>query len=291
MTQLITQVASESPHGARAIKLLSAAVGLPRATFYRRRWQPVGPDKAETELRQNIQRIALQMPTYGYRPMTAELRRRGWLVNHKHVLRLMRAEHLLCRPRPRFVRTTDSTHSLPVFPNLARRLVLTAVDQLWVADITYIRLPAEFVYLAVILDAFSRRVIGWALDRHLLTELPLTALRMALRIRPVKAGLVHHSDRGVQYASADYVSLLVKHQIRISMSRTGNPYDNAKAERFMRTLKHEEVFLSDYQSLTEARASIGRFINEVYNRKRLHSALGYLPPVEFEHRFLQPTCT
>ncbi len=291
MTQLITQVASESPHGARAIKLLSAAVGLPRATFYRRRRQPVGPDKAETELRQNIQRIALQMPTYGYRPMTAELRRRGWLVNHKHVLRLMRAEHLLCRPRRRFVRTTDSTHSLPVFPNLARRLVLTAVDQLWVADITYIRLPAEFVYLAVILDAFSRRVIGWALDRHLLTELPLTALRMALRIRPVKAGLVHHSDRGVQYASADYVSLLVKHQIRISMSRTGNPYDNAKAERFMRTLKHEEVFLSDYQSLTEARASIGRFINEVYNRKRLHSALGYLPPVEFEHRFLQPTCT
>ncbi len=203
----------------------------------------------------------------------------------------MRADNLLCRPRRRFVRTTDSAHSLPVFPNLARRLVLTAVDQLWVADITYIRLPAEFVYLAMILDAFSRRVIGWALDRHLLTELPLTALRMALRNRQVKAGLVHHSDRGVQYASANYVSLLVKHQIRISMSRTGNPYDNAKAERFMRTLKHEEVFLSDYQNLTEARASIRHFINEVYNRKRLHSALGYLPPVEFERRFLQPTCT
>jgi transposase InsO family protein len=291
MTQLITQVAGESPHGARAIKLLSAAVGLPRATFYRRRRQTAGPDKKETGLRQTIQRIALQMPTYGYRPMTAELRRRGWLANHKRVLRLMRAENLLCRPRRRFVRTTDSTHSLPVFPNLARRLVLTAVDQLWVADITYIRLPAEFVYLAVVLDAFSRRVIGWALDRHLLTELPLTALRMALRTRQVKAGLVHHSDRGVQYASADYVSLLVKHQIRISMSRTGNPYDNAKAERFMRTLKHEEVFLSDYQTLTEARASIRRFINEVYNRKRLHSALGYLPPVEFERHFLQPTCT
>lgn len=291
MTQLITQVASESPHGARAIKLLSAAVGLPRATFYRRRRQPAVPDKTETGLRQALQRIALQMPTYGYRPMTAELRRRGWAVNHKHVLRLMRAEHLLCRPRRRFVRTTDSTHSLPVFPNLARWMVLTAADQLWVADITYIRLPAEFVYLAVILDAFSRRVIGWALDRHLLTELPLTALRMALRTRQVKAGLVHHSDRGVQYAATDYVSLLVKHQIRVSMSRTGNPYDNAKAERFMRTLKHEEVFLSDYQTLTEARASIRRFINEVYNRKRLHSALGYLPPVEFERRFLQPTCT
>jgi putative transposase len=291
MTQLITQVASESPHGARAIKLLSAAVGLPRATFYRRRGSSARPDKKETALRQTIQRIALQMPTYGYRPMTAELRRRGWLANHKQVLRLMRADNLLCRPHRRFVKTTDSAHSLSVFPNLARRMVLTAADQLWVADITYIRLPAEFVYLAVLLDAFSRRVIGWALDRHLLTELPLTALRMALRIRQINAGLVHHSDRGVQYASADYVSLLVKHQIRISMSRTGNPYDNAQAERFMRTLKHEEVFLSDYQTLTEARASIRRFINQVYNRKRLHSALGYLPPVEFEHRFLQPTCT
>lgn len=291
MTQLITQVASESPHGARAIKLLSAAVGLPRATFYRRRRQTVKPNEPETELRQTMQRVALEMPTYGYRPMTAELRRRGWSVNHKRVLRLMRAEHLLCRPRRRFVATTDSNHSLPVFPNLARRLVLTAVDQLWVADITYIRLPAEFVYLALLLDAFSRRVIGWALDRHLLTELPLTALRMALRTRRVTPDLVHHSDRGVQYASADYVSLLVKHQIRISMSRTGNPYDNAKAERFMRTLKHEEVFLSDYQNLTEARASIRRFINDVYNRKRLHSALGYLPPVEFERRFLQPTYT
>jgi transposase InsO family protein len=291
MTQLITQVANESPHGRCAIKLLSAAVGLPRATFYRRRQQTAAPDKEETGLRQTIQRIALEMPTYGYRPMTAELRRRGWSVNHKRVLRLMRAGSLLCRPRRRFVRTTDSTHSLPVFPNLVRRLVLTAVDQLWVADITYIRLPAEFVYLAVLLDAFSRRVIGWALDRHLLTELPLTALRMALKTRQVQPDLVHHSDRGVQYASADYVSLLVKHQIRISMSRTGNPYDNAKAERFMRTLKHEEVFLSDYQTLTEARASIRRFINDVYNRKRLHSALGYLPPVEFERRFLQPTCT
>jgi putative transposase len=292
MTELITQVAGESPHGARAVKMLSAAVGLPRATFYRRRAaQPVAPAAAETRLRQTIQRIALQMPTYGYRPMTAELRRRGWLANHKHVLRLMRLDGLLCRPRRRFVVTTDSKHSLPVFPNLTRHLTLTAADQLWVADITYIRLPREFVYLAVLLDAFSRRVIGWALDRYLLTALPLAALRMALRTRQVKPGLVHHSDRGVQYASADYVSLLVKHQIRISMSRTGNPYDNARAERFMRTIKHEEVFLSDYHNLIEARASIKRFIEQVYNRKRLHSALGYLPPVEFEHRFGQPTYT
>lgn len=291
MSELITQVANESPHGRRAIKLLSAAVGLPRATFYRRRRQTAQLHEPETELRQTIQRVALKMPTYGYRPMTAELRRRGWLVNHKRVLRLMRADNLLCRPRRGFVTTTDANHSLPVFPNLVRQLVLNAIDQLWVADITYIRLPAEFVYLAVVLDAFSRRVIGWALDRHLLTELPLTALRMALKTRQVTPDLVHHSDRGVQYASADYVSLLVKHQIRISMSRTGNPYDNAKAERFMRTLKHEEVFLSDYQTLTEARASIRRFINDVYNRKRLHSALGYLPPVEFERRFCQPTYT
>jgi transposase InsO family protein len=290
MTQLITQVASESPHGTRAIKLLSSAVGLPRATFYRRRRQTIpaaAPAESETALRQAIQRIASEMPSYGYRPITAELRRRGWAANHKQVLRLMRAENLLCRPRRRFVRTTESTHTLPVFPNLARELVLTAANQLWVADITYLRLPTEFVYLAVLLDAFSRRVIGWALDRQMLTALPLQALRMALGTRQIKAGLVHHSDRGVQYASADYISLLVKHQIRVSMSRTGNPYDNAKAERFMRTLKHEEVYFADYQTLTEARASIGHFINEVYNQKRLHSALGYLPPAEFEHRSSQ----
>jgi putative transposase len=293
MTELITQVAGESPPGARAVKLLSAAVGLPRATFYRRRRATplAAPAKIETQLRQAIQRIALEMPTYGYRPMTAELRRRGWLANHKQVLRLMRLDGLLCRRRRRFTTTTDSAHSLPIYPNLARHLCITAADQLWVADITYIRLPRQFIYLAVLLDAFSRRVIGWALDRHLLTELALTALRMALRTRQVNPGLVHHSDRGVQYASADYVSLLIKHQIRISMSRTGNPYDNARAERFMRTIKHEEVFLSDYQNLTEARASIRRFINQVYNRKRLHSALGYLPPAEFEHRFCQSTYT
>ncbi len=159
---------------------------------------------------------------------------------------------------------------------------------MWVADITYIRLPQQFVYLAVVLDAFSRRVIGWSLDRHLMTELTLQALQMALQSRQVKVGLVHHSDRGVQYAATDYVSLLVKHQIRISMSRTGNPYDNAKAERFMRTLKYEEVYLSDYQNLVEARVSICRFLEDVYNRKRLHSALGYRPPVEFEQLCYQP---
>ncbi len=293
MTKLISQVASESPHGARAIKVLSAAVGVSRASFYRHRHRaapPPGPNQAETELRQTIERIALEMPTYGYRPMTAELHRRGLLVNRKHVLRLMRQDNLLCRRKRSFVSTTDSAHSLKVFPNLARDLVLTAVDQLWVADITYIRLPREFVYLAVVLDAFSRRVIGWALDRHLTTELTRKALQQALTTRAVKTGLVHHSDRGVQYAATDYVSLLVNHQIRISMSRLGNPYDNAKAERFMRTIKYEEVHLTEYETLIEARASIRRFIEDVYNRKRLHSALGYRPPVEFE-QLSQSICT
>lgn len=290
MTQLITQVVSEAPTGARAIKELSAAVGVSRATYYRQRKraaQPAAPRESEAQLRQQLHRIALRT-SYGYRPMTAELRRRGLVANHKRVLRLMREESLLYRPRRGFIATTNSAHSLPVFPNLARDLKLTTINQLWVADITYIRLPQEFVYLAVILDAFSRRVIGWALDRHLMTELTLQALQLALATRQPQAGLVHHSDRGVQYASANYVSLLVKHQIRISMSRTGNPYDNAKAERFMRTLKYEEVYLSNYQNLIEARASIHRFLEHVYNRKRLHSALGYRPPVEFEQHLSQP---
>lgn len=290
MTQLINEVVSEAPGGARAIKQLSAAVGVSRATFYRQRQrtaQPAVSREQDAELCQELHRIALRT-SYGYRPMTRELRRRGLRANHKRVLRLMREESLLWRPRRGFIATTNSKHSFPIYPNLARNLVPTAINQLWVADITYIRLPKEFVYLAVILDAFSRRVIGWALDRHLMTTLTLQALQMALITRQPQVGLVHHSDRGVQYASVDYISLLIKHQIRISMSRTGNPYDNAKAERFMRTLKYEEVYLSDYQNLVEARASIRRFLEDVYNRLRLHSALGYRPPVEFEQQFFQP---
>lgn len=289
MTQLVTQVASEAPTGARAIKGLSAAVGISPAAFYRyyQSAAPVSPG-GELAVRQAIKEIALEMPSYGHRPMTAELQRRGLHAGRDRVLRYMREDHLLCRPRRAFVATTDSRHTLKVFSNLARDLVLTDIDQLWVGDITYIRLPREFVYLAVLLDAFSRRVIGWALERHLMTELTITALQMALAARGVKPGLMHHSDKGKQYASADYVSLLIKHQIRISMSRTGNPYDNAKAERFMRTVKYEEVYMADYQTLIEARASIKHFIEEVYNRKRLHSALGYRPPVEFEQLFSQP---
>jgi putative transposase len=290
MTQLINQVVSEAPNNARAISGLSAAVGVSRATYYRQRHQQAPPlaDRAETKRRQAIQRIALEMPTYGHRPMTAELQRRDLPTGRDRVLRYMREANLLCRRRRAFVATTDSRHSLKVFPNLARDLILTEVDQLWVADITYIRLRREFVYLAILLDAFSRRVIGWALERQLTTRLTLAALQTALATRPLKPGLMHHSDQGRQYAAADYLALLAKHQIRISMSRTGNPYDNAKAERFMRTVKYEEVYLADYQTLTEARASISHFIEEVYNRKRLHSALGYRPPVEFEQLLSQP---
>ncbi len=213
--------------------------------------------------------------------MTAELRRRGWAVNHKRVYRLMRQDNLLCLRR-KFVLTTDSAHDRPVYPNLARGMTPSGRDQLWVADITYIRLQIEFIYLAVILDAFSRRVIGWALGSTLEDELTLAALRMALARRQPAPGVVHHSDRGVQYASRDYADLLRAHGICISMSRRGNPYDNALAESFLKTLKYEEVYRQDYRDLADAQRSIPHFLEQVYNQKRLHSALGYLPPVEFE---------
>lgn len=291
MTPLITQVTSEADTGARAIKELSAAVSVSRSSYYRQRKKRTKArlmPAPEQRRRERIQEIALAMPNYGHRSMTAELQRRKLPTGRDRVLRYMREAQLLCRRRRAFVTTTDSNHDLKVFPNLARKLTLTAVDQLWVADITYIQLPRGFAYLAVLLDAFSRRVIGWSLDQHMMTELPLQALQMALRQRQVQPGLIHHSDRGKQYAAAAYVSLLVKHQIRGSMSRPGNPYDNPQAERFMRTVKYDEVYLSDYQSLTEARASIKHFIEEVYNRQRLHSALGYKPPVEFEQSLARP---
>ena len=260
-----------------------------RSSFYR--FDPDGkpdPDR-EMELRDAIQRIALQWPSYGRPRITAELRRQGWTVNPKRVYRLMREDNLLCLRRRKFVLTTDSDHGLPVYPNRARELVVTGLDQLWVADITYIRLAWEFVYLAVILDAFSRRVLGWALERTLEASLALEALRMALKLRKPAAGLVHHSDRGVQYASTDYTDLLKANGIVTSMSRRGNPYDNATCESFMKTLKYEEVYRSEYHDLFEARASIGAFLEKVYNQKRLHSALGYLPPVEFEAQLTTPT--
>jgi transposase InsO family protein len=240
-----------------------------------------GPDP-DMDLRDAIQRIALEWPSYGRPRITEELRRRGWRVNPKRVYRLLREDNLLCVRKRKFVVTTDSKHGRKVYPNLARNMALTGMDQLWRADITYIRLRDEFVFLAVILDAYSRRVIGWALDRTLEDELALTALRMALARRVVYPGLVHHSDRGSQYASNDYIDLLKNNGINISMSRKGNPWDNAACESFMKTLKYEEVHRNEYRDLAEARASIHQFLERVYNQKRLHSALGYLPPAEFE---------
>jgi transposase InsO family protein len=262
--------------------------GVSRAGFYRFLPALPGPDP-DLELRDALQRIALEFPSYGWPRMTAELRRRGWAVNHKRVYRLMREDNLLCLRKRKFVVTTDSNHGLPVYPNLARVLPLTRLDQLWVADLTYIRLELEFVYLAVILDAFSRRVIGWALDRTLEARLTLEALRRALARRRPAPGLVHHSDRGVQYASRDYTQRLKDHGIQISMSRKGNPWDNAACESFLKTLKYEEVYRTEYRDLAEARASIGVFLEKVYNQKRRHSALGYLPPVEFERGLLTQT--
>ena len=234
-----------------------------RSSFYR--FDPDGKAGADRdmELRDAIQRIALEWPSYGRPRITAELRHQGWRVNPKRVYRLMREDNLLCLRRRKFVITTDSDHGLPVYPNRARELVLTGLDQLWVADITYIRLEWEFVYLAVILDAFSRRVIGWALDRTLETSLTLEALRMALERRQPVPGVVHHSDRGVQYAATDYTDLLQQNGLLISMSRRGNPYDNATCESFIKTLKYEEVYRTEYRDLAEARASIGVFLEKV----------------------------
>jgi putative transposase len=252
-----------------------------RSGFYRFDDTEPGPDP-DMDLRDAIQKLAVEWPSYGRPRITAELRRRGWKVNPKRVYRLMREDNLLCLRKRKFVITTDSNHTRKVYPNLARDMLLTATDQLWRADITYIRLRDEFVFLAVILDAYSRRVIGWALDRTMEDELTLTALRMALARRLVEAGLTHHSDRGSQYASNDYTDLLKANGVAISMSRKGNPWDNAACESFMKTLKYEEVLRNEYRDLAEARASIREFLEKVYNQKRLHSALGYLPPAEFE---------
>lgn len=263
-----------------------AALGLARAAVYR--WQPAeltAASIAEMELRHAMQEVALDMPSYGYRRIHASLLRLGFNINHKRVLRLMHQDNLLCLRRKKFVRTTDSQHNLPVFGNLVPDLEVTGINQLWVADITYVRLLHEFVFLAVVLDVYSRRCIGWAMAHHLRAELAVQALKMALGTRRLGAelpGLVHHSDRGTQYASRDYTRLLTDHGIRISMSRPGNPYDNAFAESFIKTLKYEEVHLWEYESMKQAMSRISLFIEQVYNTKRLHSALGYCTPVEFE---------
>jgi transposase InsO family protein len=235
------------------------------------------------ELRSAIQQIALEhRRRYGYRRISAELRRRGMLANHKRVVRLMREDNLLAIQPRQFVVTTDSHHELEVYLNLARRMKLTGIDQLWVADITYIRLRAEFVYLAVILDGFSRKVVGWALERTLTSRLAIAALEQAIGRR--QPGLIHHSDRGVQYVCGDYVSILDQHQMIPSMSRPANPYDNASCESFIKTLKREEIYANSYENLEHLRANIETFIEQYYNQQRLHSALGYRTPEEFERQ-------
>jgi putative transposase len=260
---------------------MTASAGVSRATYYR--FDPEStPAVKDVDLRDAIQRIALKHPAYGRPRITAELKRQGWTVNHKHVGRILHEDNLLCLRKRKFQTTTDSQHGFRIYPNLTRRLIPERINQLWVADITYIRLAEEFVYLAVVLDAYSRLVIGWSLERTLEAKLAVDALRMALDKREVAAGLIHHSDRGVQYACGHYTQLLKDNGVAISMSRKGNPYDNAKAESFMKTLKHEEVHRVEYRDLAQARRGITKFIEQTYNRKRLHSALGYRPPAEFD---------
>lgn len=253
-----------------------------RAGFYRS-LQAVKPAEEEMEVRAMIQQIALEhRGRYGSRRIARELHDRGMPVNRKRVVRMMQEDNLLAVQPRSFLATTDSDHKLEVYLNLARRLKLTGINQLWVADITYIRLRSEFVYLAVILDVFSRRVVGWALERTLTTPLVVAALTQAIRERQPLPGLVHHSDRGVQYASADYIGLLEEHQMLPSMSRPGNPYDNAFCESFMKTLKREEIYASQYQDIEDLRSNLEVFVEQYYNRKRLHSALQYCSPEQFE---------
>lgn len=269
--------------GGLSIDRMCDLAGVSRASFYR--WMEQSEEMTEEEfrLRDAVEQVALTWPSYGTRRVTAELRRQGWEINRKRVQRVMREGSLLCLRQPTaWLATTDSQHSLAVFPNLTRQLAVTAVNQLWVADITYIRLRQEFVFLAAILDAFSRRVIGWELDRSLAASLCLSALEKALRRRSVPPGLIHHSDRGVQYCSKEYVTMLERQGIRGSMSRRGNPYDNALVESFWKTLKAEQIYRDEYRSLEEARQNIAKFIERIYNERRLHSALGYRTPVEFE---------
>lgn len=261
---------------------------MPRSSCYypRDRGQK---QQREQQLLHQIEEILVTHAAYGYRRITHHLKRDGILVNHKVVLRLMRQSGLTRKARKRFIATTDSQHALRVFPNLYQNRPATALNQIWLSDITYIHLRDHPIYLACVLDAFSRRVIGWALSQSLSSTLSVSALKSALAHRTPAPGCLHHSDRGVQYACHEYIELLIAHGIEISMSRTGNPYDNGMMERFFRTLKSEEVYLSDYADEQEAAASIRTFIDHVYNQKRLHSALGYLPPAEFETQQNQPT--
>jgi transposase InsO family protein len=268
--------------GGLTIRQMCETAAVSRASYYRS-WRKREPKEEEVALRDAIQRLALKDRHCGYRRITRWLKREGWGVNHKRVLRLMQQDNLLSIRRRRFVVTTDSQHHWQVYPNLARLMKVSQMNQLWVADITYVRLQREFIYLAVILDVYSRRVVGWSLSRELNQGVAQQALEMALKERQPEPGLVHHSDRGIQYARGDYVKRLQSRGITVSMSRPGNPYDNAWAESFMKTLKAEEVDGRHYRNFDHAQSCIGTFLQEVYNRQRLHSALDYCSPMEFEN--------
>ena len=267
-------------HPQASVRKMCQILGISRSWLYEK---PVRVEASEedTRLRDAIERLCLAFPGYGYRRVTAQLHLDGWTVNHKRVLRVMRVESLLCHLQRAF-RPPSAGSTKVAYPNLMRHLMVTRLDQVWVVDMTYIRLPQGFVYLACVLDAFSRRVIGWQLSRDIDTRLTLAALNRAIAARRPAAGLIHHSDRGVQYASGAYVARLEEIGACPSMSKAGCPYENAKAESFFKTLKQEEVYLNQYRNFEEARASLGTFLEAVYNAKRLHSSLGYLPPAEFE---------
>ena len=259
-------------------------MSLSRSTYYKSPSQEARRlrEASRAALRGAIEDVVAEWPAYGYRRVTRELRRRGIVANHKRVARIMREEALTPRKVRRFLVTTDSGHTLPVFPNLAKDFSSTGPDQLWVADITYIRLRSAFVFLSVLLDAWSRRVVGYAVGKLLDAQLTLTALEAAIASRRPGSGLIHHSDRGGQYAARDYRDRLDQLGIRGSMARKGNPYDNAYAESFLKTLKHEEIYMYEYKTMGDVVERLPLFLEEVYNRRRLHSALGYVPPEEFE---------
>lgn len=259
---------------------------IPSSTYYYKPKGSLDKKKRDVDIADTIEAIACDFPSYGYRRITAALRRKDMTVNHKKVLKLMKKMGIACRKKKRFVSTTDSKHGLRIYPNLVRDLVLNRTNQLWCADITYIRIFTGFVYLAAIIDVFSRKIVGYALGRTLAAELPLEALKMAIGERNTD-DLVHHSDQGIQYCSHGYIDLLNANDILVSMSAKGSPYDNAFIESFFKTLKAEEVYLWEYETFADVIDRVPYFIEDVYNSRRLHSSIGYLPPEEFEDIFIK----